>query len=215
MVEAGQQDVERDLVRCLAALGALDERDHAVEERRALFGGDAHHEPVGHDLRAAGDGRTVAAGFTDDGRAFAGDSTLVDRGDALHDLAIRGNEVVGLDQHQISLAKVGRRGRLPHLRLARIEDELCHRIRARPAHAFGARPATALGHRLGEGREEHSEPEPNGDGERKGRAMTVEDALDAHDRCQHGDDLGHEDHGVLHQGARVEFQDPRHARPWR
>ena len=33
--EPGEQDVERDLVRRLAALGAFDERDHPVEERLA------------------------------------------------------------------------------------------------------------------------------------------------------------------------------------
>ena len=33
--EPGEQDVERDLVRRLLALGALDERDHAVEEALA------------------------------------------------------------------------------------------------------------------------------------------------------------------------------------
>ena len=30
--QPGEQDAERDLVRRLAPLGALDERDHAVEE---------------------------------------------------------------------------------------------------------------------------------------------------------------------------------------
>ena len=44
---AGEQDVERDLVRRLLALGALDQRDHAVEEGRALRRGDAHLDPVG------------------------------------------------------------------------------------------------------------------------------------------------------------------------
>ena len=33
--QPGQQDVERDLVRRLLPLGALDERDHPVEERLA------------------------------------------------------------------------------------------------------------------------------------------------------------------------------------
>ena len=33
--QSGEQDVERDLVRCLAPLRALDERDHPVEERPA------------------------------------------------------------------------------------------------------------------------------------------------------------------------------------
>ena len=35
MRHAGEQDVERDLVRRLLPLGALDQRDHAVEEGRA------------------------------------------------------------------------------------------------------------------------------------------------------------------------------------
>ncbi len=48
---AGEQDVERDLVRRLLALGALDQRDHAVEEGRALGRRDAHLDPVG-DARA-------------------------------------------------------------------------------------------------------------------------------------------------------------------
>ena len=33
--EAGEQDVERDLVWCLLTLGAFNERDHAIEEGRA------------------------------------------------------------------------------------------------------------------------------------------------------------------------------------
>ena len=38
---AREQDRERDLVRRALALGALDERDHAVEERLAGVRGDA------------------------------------------------------------------------------------------------------------------------------------------------------------------------------
>ncbi len=45
--EAGQQDVEGDLVRGLLALGPLDQADHAVEEGLAGSGGDAHHDLVG------------------------------------------------------------------------------------------------------------------------------------------------------------------------
>ena len=36
--EPGEQDVERDLVRGLLPLGALDEGDHPVEERLARLG---------------------------------------------------------------------------------------------------------------------------------------------------------------------------------
>ena len=49
--EPGEQDVERDLVRRLAPLGALDERDHPVEERLAGLRGHAHDDLVGEHPR--------------------------------------------------------------------------------------------------------------------------------------------------------------------
>ena len=97
---AGEQDVERDLVGRLLPLGALDERDHAVEEGGAGRGRDAHDDPVGDDGGAAGDGRAVAAGLADDGRGFAGDRGLVHRGDALDDVAVAGDQVAGLDEDE-------------------------------------------------------------------------------------------------------------------
>ena len=81
--QAGEEDVEGDLVRRLAPLGALDERDHPVEERLARLLRHLDHEPVGEELRAAGDGRAVAAGLADDRRGLAGDRGLVDRAGAL------------------------------------------------------------------------------------------------------------------------------------
>ena len=95
--EAGEQDVERDLVGGLLALGAFDQRDHAVEEGFAGVGGDADGDPVGEDAGAAGDGGAVAAGFADDGRGFAGDGGLVDGGDAFDDLAVAGDHLAGDD----------------------------------------------------------------------------------------------------------------------
>ncbi|MGY4415490.1 hypothetical protein ACVWW4_007226 [Bradyrhizobium sp. LB7.1] len=99
--EAGQQDVERDLVWRLLPLGALDQLDHAVDEGRTLSCRDPHADPVGQHLRAASHRRPVAAGFTDDRRGFAGDRGLVDGGDALDHLAIGGNGIAGLDQHDV------------------------------------------------------------------------------------------------------------------
>ena len=55
-----QQNVQRDLVRRLLPFGALDERDHAVQERVPGIRGHAHLDPVRNDTRAAGDGRAVA-----------------------------------------------------------------------------------------------------------------------------------------------------------
>ena len=93
--EPGEQDVERDLVRGLLALGALDEGDHAVEERLAGPGGDAHDDLVGQHPGAAGDRRAVAAGLADHRRRLAGDGRLVDAGDALDDLAVAGDHLAG------------------------------------------------------------------------------------------------------------------------
>ena len=107
--QADQQDVERDLVRRLLALGALDQLDHAVDEGRARRRRDAHPDPVGQHLGAAGHGRAVAAGLADDRRRFAGDRRLVDRGDAFDDLAVRRNGVAGLDQHDIADLEAGAR----------------------------------------------------------------------------------------------------------
>ena len=59
--QPGEQDVERDLVRRLAPLGALDEGDHAVEEALARLLGDLDDDPVGEHPRAAGDRAAVAA----------------------------------------------------------------------------------------------------------------------------------------------------------
>ena len=106
---AGEQNVERDLVRRLLPLRALDESDHPVEERRAGCRGDAHLDPVGDHLRSAGDRRTVAAALADHRRRLAGDRRLVDRGDAVDHLAVARDEVAGLDQDDIARLQLGRR----------------------------------------------------------------------------------------------------------
>jgi hypothetical protein len=75
---AGEQDGKCQLVRCLLALRAFDERDHAVYEGGARRGSDADDQPIREDHRTAGHGGAVAARFTDDGRGFAGDGTFID-----------------------------------------------------------------------------------------------------------------------------------------
>jgi hypothetical protein len=66
--QPGKQDVEGDLVRRLTPLGALHQRDHAVQERLSWLLGDLHDDPVREHAGAAGDGAAVAAGFADDRR---------------------------------------------------------------------------------------------------------------------------------------------------
>ena len=94
MREAGQQDRQRDLVRRPLALGAFDERDHAVEERLAGIGRDADDELVADDRRAAGDGAAdVGARLLEHRRGLAGDRGLVDEADALDDVAVAGDRL--------------------------------------------------------------------------------------------------------------------------
>ena len=99
--EAGQQDVEGDLVGRLLPAGPLDQGDHPVEERLARPGGDPHDDLVGQHPGAAGDRRAVAARLADDRRRLAGDGRLVDRGDALDDLAVGRDHLAGRDDHDV------------------------------------------------------------------------------------------------------------------
>ena len=160
IVSAGEQDVERDLVRRLAPLGALDERDHAVEERLARLLRDLDHELVGEQPRAAGHGRAVAAGLADHRRRLAGDRGLVDRADALDDLAVGGDDLAGLDDDDVAALELGR-GNV--LEPAAVESPVGDRRRARGAQRVRLRLAAALGDRLGEVREQHRQPEPERD----------------------------------------------------
>ena len=100
--EAGEQDVERDLVRRLAALGALDERDHPVEERLPRLLGDLDDEPVGEQLRPARDRRAVAARLADHRCRLAGDRRLVDGADALDHLAVGRDDLSRLDDDDVA-----------------------------------------------------------------------------------------------------------------
>ena len=161
-----QQDVERDLVGRLLALGALDQPDHAIEEGGAGRRGDAHADPVGQHLRAAGHRRAVAAGLADDRRGLAGDGRLVDRGDALDHLAVGGDEVAGLDQHDVADLQAGAGDQLVVLRIGG-GQQLGLRLRALAPQRVGLRLAAALGDGFGEVGKQHREPQPQDDLERE------------------------------------------------
>ena len=202
---AGEQDVERDLVRCLLALGALDERNHAVEEGRALRCGDAHLEPVGDHQRAAGDGRAVAAGLANDRRRLTGDGRLIDRGDAFDHLAVGGDQIAGLDQDHLSWRKLARWNRHGEPSLL-IHDELGFRLFAGLAQRCRLRLAASLGHGLGEIGEQHREPQPENDLEGEAEMLAAVDPFtDKDDGGKRGDHLDHEHHRVFHHDARIEL----------
>ncbi len=151
-----QQDVQGDLVGRLLPRGALHQGDHPVEERLAGVGGDADHDPVGEDRGAAGHRAAVAAALADDRGRLAGDRALVDRGDALDDLAVAGDVLPGLHHYHVTLAQDARRRPSPRavhqLAGPDVLPHLPQRVR------LGLAPA--LGHRLGEVGEQHGEPEP-------------------------------------------------------
>ena len=156
-----QQDVERDLVRRLLPLGALDERDHAVEEGLARIGGHLHADPVREHLRAARHRRAVAARLANDRRRFAGDGAFIDRRDAFDDLAVGGNHLAGRDPDDVALAEASPPA--PSSYVAAGALALRDRLGLRPPQRVGLRLAATLGHRLGEVGEEDGEPEPERD----------------------------------------------------
>ena len=91
----------------LRRCGALDQRDHPVQEGVAGLLGDLDHDPVRQHAGAAGDRAAVAAGLADDRGRLAGDGRLVDRGDALDHGAVAGDQLAGLDDHQVALDQLG------------------------------------------------------------------------------------------------------------
>ena len=95
--------------------------------------------------------------LADDRGGLAGDGRLVDRGDALDDVAVAGDELPGLDHHEVALAQRGRRRRSPRGRPTSFRGGgLLPHLAQRGRLGLAA----ALGHRLGEVGEEHGEPEP-------------------------------------------------------
>ena len=180
--QAREKDVQRDLVRRLLALGALDQRDHAVEEGRALRRGDAHLQPIGDDERAAGDRRAIAARLTDDRRRFAGDRRFIDRGHALDHFAVGGNEIARLDQNDLSRPKLACRSRHDQP-LFRIDDELGHGLLARPTQGCRLCFTATFGHGLGEIGEQHGEPQPDDDLELEAEMLASRDEIADKNDC--------------------------------
>ena len=58
-----EQNIQCDLVRSLLPLGALDQRDHAIQKCFAGIRRDLYADLIGENARAAGDCRAVASGL--------------------------------------------------------------------------------------------------------------------------------------------------------
>ena len=158
--EAREQDVERDLVRRLAAVGALDERDHAVQEAVPRLLGDLDHDPVRQHARAAGDRAAVAAGLADHRRRLARDRGLVDRRDALDHGAVAGISSPASTTTTSPRRSSDARLVVPSRRRATVSVRIAR-------SASGLRAPAALRERLGQVREHDRQPQPDRDGERE------------------------------------------------
>ncbi len=195
--EGREQDVEGDLVRRLLPGRTLDQGDHPVDEGLAGLGRDLDDDPVREDLRAAGDGRAVAARFADDGRGLAGDGGLVDRGDAFDDVTVARDDVAGLADHEVADPQVGAGYPL----LVRADQAAGDGVRLRLAQGVGLGLAAALGDCLRQVGEDRGQPQPC-------RDRPAEPVRRVLDRQHGGDHRPHEDHEHdrrLDHDARVEL----------
>ena len=84
--QAGDQDVQGNLVGRLLPFRSLDQGDHAIQKGLAGIRRDADLDLVREHLGAAGHGAAIAARFANDRRAFAGDHGFIDGCNALRSL---------------------------------------------------------------------------------------------------------------------------------
>ena len=202
--EASQEDRQRDLVRRLLPVGAFDERDHPVEEGLARSGRDAHHDPVGKHLGAAGDSRAVPARLADDRRGLSRDGRLVDRCDAFDDITIRRDHLARVHDALVTDVEEAR----GHLLDATVgKSAVGDGLAAGLAQRRGLGLAAALRHRLGEVREEHCGPEEERHQEREDvlARRRLPEVADEEDRRVDAADLDHEHHRVAEHHPRVEL----------
>jgi hypothetical protein len=75
--EAGQQDIQRDLIRSFLTLRTLYESNHAIEEGLARIGCDANRDLVAQHPCASGHRRAVTARFANDRSGLASDSGFI------------------------------------------------------------------------------------------------------------------------------------------
>ena len=205
--QPGEQDVERDLVRGLPALCALDEGDHAIEEGLSGLLRDLDHEAVREQPGAARDRRAVTARLADHRSGLAGDRGLVHRAHALDDLAVCGDDLARLDHHDVAAPQL--RGR--HLlEPAGVRAPERDGRGAGRAQRVGLCLAAPLCDRLREVREQDREPEPQRDGAGEPERLAVlsaEEILEEDRRRDDAADLDDEDDGVAEEGPRVELQE--------
>ena len=97
-----------------------------------------------------GDGRTIAAGFADDGRRLAGDRRFVDGRNPSGDLSVAGDQIAGLDQHDVADLQIERVDALDDVAERGVNQALGASLRARLAQGVGLRAAAPFRNGFGE-----------------------------------------------------------------
>ena len=157
--EAGQQDIQRDLIRSFLTLRPLYESNHAIEKGLAWIGCDANRDLVAQHPRTSGHRGAVTACFANDRSGLARDSGFIDGCHTVDYLAVTRNHLPGGDAYHILCAKLGTRHLLNHFR----PDAIGNRLRFRLAQCIGLCFAASFGHGLRKICKEHREPEPERD----------------------------------------------------
>ena len=210
--QPGEEDVEGDLVRRLLALGALDEGDHAVEERLARPRRDAHDDLVGEHPRAARHRRAIPTGLADDRGRLPRDRRLVDGGDPLDDVAVARDHLAGGDDTVVADTQGAAGDRFD--RPVSLSPA-GHRVLPRLAQGGRLRLAAPFGHRLGEVGEQHGEPQECGDegAEDVLAGVRVTQIPEEEDRRHHASDEHDEHHRIACLLARVQLAHAVDQRP--
>ena len=125
------------------------------------FARDPHDDLVGQHAGAAGDRRAVAARLADHRRRLAGDRRLVDRRDALDDVAVARDHLAGGDDAHVADLELRCSGPPRSCRRPGGGGPRSRRGSCAASSAW-ALPAS-FGHRLGEVGEQHGEPQERGD----------------------------------------------------
>ncbi len=122
------------------------------------------------------------------------------------DLAIAGNHVAGLDQHDVARPELRGVDALPDLAVvAGHEDAFGPCFFPGAPQGLGLCTPPAFGDRLGEIGKQHGEPEPGSDLAAKQRRLACHEIASEEDRHERRYDGRYEDHGVLDQRARIEL----------